>query len=464
MTISKIVKLTATLVFCLAMFAAVPELQAQPKKKDIERAKKIAKAGDQFYNRKNYRAAIERYAEAVTIVPQFPEAYFWKGWSHYYLNENDQAIADLTMAEKLGFPKPFEFLKLRWFLHYQAKNYDAAMADVTAALRIEPNNSTLAIGAGDINMSRQRWQDAVPYYQKALELDRNNSEVAYQLARCYYNLGRADEQFAAATDALKRRTRFVGESNFLIGDALLKLKKTDEAIEYLERAVDIRADQYEAYGLLAEIYRGRNDFEKAIATARKGLLAFPNDATLYTSLAWYYSLADKPKEAIIAAKSAITIKPDLAMAYTNLCRAYNDAGEYQNSVTACNNALKINPGDGETYFYIARAYEFLKQSDKSIDAYRKAADGLAKFTAANPESWEGFYLLGNSYFALSKDNDAINAYNRCIALTPKFAKARYNLGQTYVLSGDKAKAREQLAVLRGLDANLAEKLRVAIEK
>jgi tetratricopeptide (TPR) repeat protein len=196
----------------------------------------------------------------------------------------------------------------------------------------------------------------------------------------------------------------------------------------------------------------------------KGLQAFPKDANLYTSLAWYYSLADRPKDAIIAAKSAINLAPEQSMAYTNLCRAYNDAKEYQLAITTCNNALRINPGDGESYLYMARAYELTKQTDKAADFYKKAIDGLLKFTKDNPDYSDGFYLLGNAYFALGRDDEAIGAYNKCLQLAPRFAKARYSLGFTYLIGKkDKPKAREQYNLLRPVDSNLAEKLRQAIE-
>ena len=77
---------------------------------------------------------------------------------------------------------------------------------------------------------------------------------------------------------------------------------------------------------------------------------------------------------------------------------------------------------------------------------------------------DGYYLLGNAYFALQKDNDAIIAYNKCLQIAPRFAKARFSLGYTYLINKDKAKAREQYNLLRPIDPALAEKLRQAIEK
>jgi tetratricopeptide (TPR) repeat protein len=133
------------------------------------------------------------------------------------------------------------------------------------------------------------------------------------------------------------------------------------------------------------------------------------------------------------------------------------------AIQACNNALRITPGDGESHLYLARAYEFLKQTDNAVENYKKAIDGLVKFTQQNPAYSDGFYLLGNAYFALQKDAEAIAAYKRCLELAPNFARARFALGYTYLEGGKKDLAREQYNELKNIDAALAERLRVAID-
>jgi tetratricopeptide (TPR) repeat protein len=448
----------------LSVFYLTAEVPAQ-KKKDLEKARKLVKQGDQFFNKKDYRGAITKYSEAIAVVPNLPVAYYLRGYSHYHLNEYDQSLTDFNQAESQGFDKPVEIYKVRWYLNYQAKNYDAALNDALEVLKFDPNNVAYNQAVGDIYRVKDACRDAVPYYKKVSEFDPNNSDVNYYLAACHSSLGETGEQGIAAMEALKRRTKFVGESSFLVADALYKDKKFDEAVEFYQKAIDLKPEIYASYTALSDIHRNRNEFDKAIAVTRKGLENFPKDANLYTSLAWFYSLADRPQDAIIAARSAINLAPNEYMGYTNLCRAYNDAKEYQMAITTCNSALRLSPGDGETLYYMGRAYEFLKQTDRAADAYNKAVDGLLKFTQASPDYSDGFYLLGNAYFALARDDQAIAAYNKCLQLAPRFARARYSLGLTYLIGKkDKVRAREQYTLLRSIDNNLAEKLRQEIEK
>ncbi len=439
-------------------------VNAQESNKTLEKARKVAKLGDQLFTQKDYRNAIIKYAQAITIYPNFPAAHFWKGYAHYYLKENDQSLTELNQSLTQGFDKPLEIYKLRWYLNYEAKNYDAALSDAIAAVKLDPNNATYNLAIGDIYRMKENYTDAIPYYKKAAEQDPKNADVSYFLAVCYEKTGDTENQALAVVEALKRNTKFKAEANLMAAESLNKLKKFDEAIPYYEQVINLKPEIYASYNALSDIYRSRSEFEKAITVTRKGLKVFPKDANLYTSLAWYYSLNDRYQDAIIAAKSAINLAPDLSMAYTNLCRAYNDTKQYQMAITNCNIALGKNPGDGESYLYIARAYEFLKQNDKALENYKKAIDGLMKFTQDNPDYSDGYYLLGNAYFAVQKDSEAIAAYNKCLQISPRFAKARFSLGYTYLIKGDKAKAREQYEEIKTIDADLAEKLRLAIEK
>ena len=451
------------LMLLLSIFSLSAGVSAQTKK-DLEKARKIAKQGDQLFNKKDYQGAITKYSEALAAAPNFAGAHFWKAYAHYHLKEYDKSLEHFNQAESNGFDKPVEIYKVRWYLYYLAKNYDAALTDALGVLKVDPNNALYNQAVGDIYRTKESYRDAVPYYRKAAQIDPNNSDVPYYLTVSYANLNDTQNQGMSALEALKRKTRYVGETYFYLADALYKQGKFDEAAEYYQKTIDVKPELYAPYALLSDIYRSRNEFNKAIAVTRRGLKQFPQDASLYTSLSWYYSLADQTEDAITAAKAAISLAPKEYMAYTNLCRAYNDAKDYKQALATCNKALSINPGDGETYYYMGRAYEFLDQNAKAEDAYKKAIDGLIKFTNERPDYSDGYYLLGNAHFSVGNDDQAIAAYEKCLQLAPRFAKARYALGLTYLVGKkDKAKAREQYNLLRDVDNNLAEKLRQAIE-
>ena len=85
----------------------------------------------------------KKYAEAVVLVPRNAAAHFWKGYAHYYLKEYPTALTELNLAEEQGH-SPVEISKVRWFLHYEAKNYPAAAEAYGKAVQLDPNDKTSA--------------------------------------------------------------------------------------------------------------------------------------------------------------------------------------------------------------------------------------------------------------------------------------------------------------------------------
>lgn len=453
-------------ILMLTFFSAFTgEINAQKNqnKKPNERARKLAKEGDTLYNQKDYRGAVNKYAEAVAISPNFPQAHFFKASAHLLLNENAEAVADFDAALEQGFT-PMKVYELRWEAHFKTQNWDAALADVQKGLEIQPTNNYLALELGNVYRMKDSCQDAITAYNKILSTTPNLADVHYYVAFCHSRLNDFEKQGAAASEAVKYNTKFAGEAYKLIGDAAVVAKKYDEAILAYERALNVKPELEEVYARLADAYRNQSRLGDAIATLKKGTKLFPDNGAMLVSLTWYYSLADRPNEAVTVGQQAVKLAPDQYMAFTNLCRAYNDTEKYLQAITTCNKALELQPNDGETNFYLARAYDLQKKPDVATPYYKKAVEGLLTSTGSNPDYPDGWYLLGNAFYADGQRDKAIEAYKKNLELNPNFAKGRVNLGYMYFLNNDRAAAQEQYDMLLKIDKTSAEKLKQLMDK
>lgn len=455
--------LSLTIYFLLLTFFSASAATVNAQKKPSDKAKKEAKLGDQFFKQKDYRNAVNKYAEAVALSPVYPYAHFWKGYAHYYLNEFDEAITDFDLASEQDYKPLKEIYKVRWYLHFEKKNYDAALKDVQEALKLEPTNSTLNLGLANILREQGSYGEALEIYKKVAQSDPNNADIPYFMALTYSKTGDIAAQETAATEAVQRNSQFIGESYYLLGDALQKNKKYDEAIRAYERAVSINARILEVYLNLGEVYRSQNNYDKAIMTGKKGLQSYQNNGNLFANLSWYYSLAERYPEAVAAARDAIRLLPKQdSTGHKYLCRAYNDSKQFSQAISACNEALKISPNDGEANFYLGRAYDKTNKPNLAPKFYDKAVVGLIEYTQKNPEISDGFYLLGSVYFAHNQKDKAIDAFKRSIQLNPNFGKARVNLGYIYFLNKNISAAREQYNALLKIDKVKAEELKQLI--
>ncbi|MBA2494566.1 MAG: tetratricopeptide repeat protein, partial [Acidobacteria bacterium] len=222
-------------------FALFSEGQAQSKKPSGQ-AKKLSEQGDRFFGRKDYRSAVNKYAEATVISPNFPYANFWKGYAHYYLKEYDQAVKDLDKALEQGYKPVLELYKTRGYSNYQLKNYDAALRDVRQVLEAEPTNVNFYSLLGNIYYAQGSYQDSIDAFKKVLQFDPNNADVNYFMALSYAGLSDYAQQGLFAAEAVKKNTKFVGESYYLTADAFRRAKKLNEAIEAYERAINVKPE------------------------------------------------------------------------------------------------------------------------------------------------------------------------------------------------------------------------------
>ncbi len=450
-------------ILLLSAFAFFSGEAVAQSKKDIKKANQLVDQGNKAASGKNFRMAIDKYAEAIVLMPKSATAHFRKGYAHYQLNEYEIALNELDTALSQGHPL-IDIARIRWYIYYQKKNLDGSLADLRTVLQADPNNQTALIAAGDVNYEKQNFREALLLYQRAIVAAPRNGDLYFKIARVQFSLGDEKAQETAASEAVAKGTQFVAESYQLLADAYQKQRKVNQAIDAFNIALTAKPDLYQIYRTLGDLYRSQNRINDAIEISKRGLRLFPNDGNIYTDISWYYSLADRHEDAIAAAQSGIKLLPNQYIAYTNLCRAYNDTKQYQFAITACNNALRLNPNDGETFFYLGYANSLLGKQAEATRYFDRAVTGLIEYTKNNPDYTEGFYLLGNAYYADNQPEKAIEAYKKCLELSPRFAKAKYNLGKTQVRLKNKIAALEQYNSLLPLDNDLAQKLKLEIDK
>lgn len=433
-------------------------------RRQVARANDLVAQGNRAYNQQQYLVAVDKYAQAIAIVPRNATARFWKGLAHSNLEQKQLALQELDAALSMGYEKPIDVYRVRWRIHYGDKNYTAAASDVQNGLSLDPDNQELLIGSGDLNFINGRFPEAMAAYQRALERQPNNGELHLNMAKIYANLGDPAKQIASAQEAIAKGTQNPSDAFLLMGDAQKRLRQFPESTNSFERALALKPDNYEIYQNLADLYRLQNKFDEAIAISRKALQVFPNDGRIYTDLSWFYSLAERHEEASEAGKAATKLAPTEPMAFTNLCRAYNDLNKPEMAIRECNRALELKPNDGETLFYLGYSHSLLNRNTDATRFFKRAVEGLEEATRNDRSFADGFYLLGNAYLADGQAKKAIDAYKESVNLNPGFARVRYNLGVAFVVDKNKAAATEQYNILQGINPGLAAKLKAEIDR
>ncbi len=337
-------------------------------------------------------------------------------------------------------------------------------------------------------------RDAVDKFRQATELKSNYTEALYELGWCRNDL----KDYSGALQALRPVMPVwpsTLKNNFEYAYALDKLNKTDSAVIYYNKCLEIKPDYSGVYKQLAFIAYQKEDYPTAISHFNKCESYASTPVTDY--LYWYrkgycqnttkdYSgakvslqksidakkdylnswleigfAATKLKEDDIAIgyfQKAIELDPKSHIGYNGVAEVYRDIKKdmpqamnwYQKTLAMNSNERKANFGMGYCLNSTAKYSE-------AITYLKKAIEMETTYTAAYVE-------LGYSYYMNSNNTDALISLDKALALNPKNENARYYKGLIYINKKDKGNAQKMADELTSLGSKNAATLQEKINK
>lgn len=223
------------------------------------------------------------------------------------------------------------------------------------------------------------------------------------------------------------------------------LTNFDEGLDDLERSVEID-DQF----ALAHLQIGnakfvRNDTNGARVAFDKALKyidrAGYREQMLIRGVNDYYKGYDTgdyaPAVAIFNQMEANYPKDKEVYLWLGLCQWR--IGEYKRAINYYKRILDLDPDFNEMYVALAQAYADDEDYISAVAAMRKT---LA-FHSGQPD---GHNLLGNIYMRMGRVEDAIIEYNTMKSIKKEYRdfRALLDLGQAYIIKGDKEQGKELL--------------------
>jgi tetratricopeptide (TPR) repeat protein len=145
------------------------------------------------------------------------------------------------------------------------------VGDVLAA---SPRHAFARFVRGQVLRAQNRFLEAIPEYETALELDRNSVNALAGLGQCRFFTGALDEVIPAHERAIRLSPRDPRVANWYwrIGRVYLLQSRTDEAILWCERARATNPRLAGPHGWLASAYALRDETDRAtteLAEARR---------------------------------------------------------------------------------------------------------------------------------------------------------------------------------------------------
>lgn len=280
------------------------------------------------------------------------------------------------------------------------------------------------------------FQDAINYYNKAIEADPN-------FAPAYAGLG----EVYSFTGYYKMEVKEDYEDSY------------NRSYENILKALKLDSKSIDTQRVLALSYLHLRRMDEAEAAAKRAIELDPNDAESYYVL-WATSGRD-PESPYI--KKALELDPKLVVAYIGLGNTYLfNKGNYAKATEYYRKAAEI-ANSPQLHNYLGTSLRTQGYLDEAASEYLKAIE-------LDPNYAPAYMNLGATFLYMSKFGDSIKEEQKAISLNSNDPEAYYHLARALELSGKPKEAIENYRIFINLAsdqekyADYVENARRSIEK
>ena len=188
-----------------------------------------------------------------------------------------------------------------------------------------------------------RLDEAQPIYAALLECAPRRADLVSQLGILQHQRGDHERALASMQRAVELRPDEPGLWNNL-GNVLVELERPEEAERAFERSLEL-GDNAEAHSNIARVRRGRNDWPKSEAAARRALALEPDSGAAWHSLTLALLGQSRHAEATVAAVQAMPLIPPAVRHLDLYARVLLMADERQHAAEVYAAWVAVDPAD-----------------------------------------------------------------------------------------------------------------------
>jgi tetratricopeptide (TPR) repeat protein len=159
---------------------------------DIEKANDCLQGGSAYFDEGNFEMAIWSFDSALSLYPEFADAYNSRGCAYFYSNGIDSAMRDFNKAIELN-PDFHEAYGNRGRVYGMKKEYELAFQDYNKALELNPEYSETYTSRAVLYSIQGEYDDALRDNDKALELNPKDGRAIFNKAILYEDLDKYGE-------------------------------------------------------------------------------------------------------------------------------------------------------------------------------------------------------------------------------------------------------------------------------
>lgn len=235
----------------------------------------------------------------------------------------------------------------------------------------------------------------------------------------------------------------------MLGQALMKLNRDQEALSHLRKAYDLNPNDLRSQLLLGQAYTAARRYADASALLGKiDAAAVPASqrGALHQMLAVALEKSGQTDRAYSELGKAAKLSPNDSNLQYQYGIAALKARETTTALAALDRALRLDPTDPkkkEAYVKAALTKARTSPGSSKQSAYQSAAIAGKALVAANP-TFSNLMLLGGAHLGAKQYDDAIKVYTQASTKNTSDWLPNYYIGQAYTVKAQYRSAESAL--------------------
>ena len=365
-------------------------------------------------------------AERAHLFEDGPPGAYWMGFAYVRAGRYADGVDAWEQAVREAPDDPWVVSSLVQL--YREVEGDARLLGYLEHAVDQPGADIADYVLGLSRLEDGRPEEALPYLQRAVELDSLDFGSRALLGRCYRQLGRTEESFAAYERAV-RIAPLVQSLNQEFGEAYSEAGLHHEALSVMLRYASIDSLDPDAQCDVGTALLGLERYEEAEARFRRALALDPDLHKARSNLAAALMGQGEADEAEAVLNDVSRVAPDDLMALGNLGVIALERGELDRAVEMLEEAVERGLEDEETLARLGESYYRSERYEQALVVFRRLVRGY-------PEQAQYHSLLGSAYEKLGRFEDALASHTEAVSLAPDMPGVHYELGVAYVNTGD----------------------------
>lgn len=340
----------------------------------------------------------------------------------YFNNSNHQRAIELL---EQAFEKNNTNEKIMFLLgktYYENNDIEKSKKMFMDMAEINPTCEIMNY-LGLFKLSENNFNDAIKYFSKAHNDDKQNAEYLYNLASAYFLNGWLDEALKYFNQAICFDSENINY-HYSLAYLYYQKKMYEKSVYELDYICTINPNYELANVLRAMITAKSGDLLAAKEQLENIIKKNKADDFAYSALGGVYRELAQTEMAKEAIKNAIELNPNSLNYLSELAEIEFEQGNYEDALYFANKILQVNDKYLSCYVLLAKIYLELKNFEEVFDV----AQNIIELDSNCPE---GYYYNAISLFEQGDKNFAIENLKKSISLDLNNASLYIKMSEFY---------------------------------